>query len=704
MAMQSLRTTNADVEWLENGLPFSRQFQDVYFSKDDELGESQHVFLAGNDLGSRWRLLAAGACFIIGELGFGSGLNFLQAWQLWRQIHPQPRILPAATTPPTVPRLHYVAFERFPLRHADLQRIFALWPSLASYSDRLLTHYQDHSSGLHRLWLDSDICLDLYFGDAQSALQELAASHSMQVDAWFADGFSPARNPELWQAELFSLLAQCSKAGSTLSTYSVAGAVRQALQAAGFKIAKQPGFGRKRHMLVAQLDSDSRLEPHTVPQANPWFILPPAPAATDKVIVIGAGIAGCSTAWSLARRGVRVHLIDAADSAFAGASGNEQLALRCRLQAEISPVSEFYLQGYLFAQRQYSYLLNTQPDTDSTVWHQSGLVQLANAQNTRNQHKFSQYKENLLALYAAQIIADMDADELTAVSGLGLATDSALYFPYGGWLNGDVLAKAYLQVAGITLTLDTAIASLRHLANEADSAQWQVLAADGQVIDTARHVVIANSDGVNQLSQCAGLPVQTLRGQTTRLAATVKSRQLRTVISGERTVFPVLKSAGAKAYHTLAASYSASTDRHIDAQDSGTNLQLAQDCFSDKEALDAQVLADRVSFRSATPDRLPLLGALPDLPAMARQYAGLQRDASSAFAAAGIYHRGLYINAAHGSNGLSSAPLGGEILASMICGEPLPVRQAIIDELNPVRFLIRDLKRQKPVSQLRDSD
>lgn len=701
-----MRVTNAEIEWQDNGLPFSRQFNDVYFSRDDELGESQHVFLAGNQLAQRWQSAEAGrTTFTIGELGFGCGLNFLQTWLLWAQHLDKTKqddatlnktALKQTTLKQSIPHqhLHYVAFEQYPLKRADLQRIYKQWPNFSQQSALLLQQYQDHSAGCHRIVFGDALTLDLYYGDARELLLQQAKSGRLTADAWFADGFSPAKNPELWQAELFNALAACSDTGTTLSTYSVAGAVRSALQEAGFTIAKQPGFGRKRHMLTATFAGQKTANNSLANKKAPWFNLPHQFPEHDSerhgertAIVIGAGIAGCSAAWSLARRGFAVQLFDAAEQVFAGASGNEQLALRCRLQAESSATAEFFQQGYLFARNQFAALTSMQ----QPLWHPDGVVQLANAQNTRAESGYQDYKAKLLALYPEQIVRPVQQAELTGIVGCELATAEALYFPLGGWVDGQLLGPAYLQSPRITAHLQQAIARINKCNNE-----WQIFAEHDQLLASAATLILANSSAISQFEQCQSLPLLSLRGQASQVAASDASQTLRSVICGERTVFPALQNS-----HTLAASYA--SDNHCDEiveQESQENLQLARSCFADQAILGQEIVGDRVAFRAATPDRMPLIGAVPDLPAMAQTYSALARDASSRFTESGAYHQGLYITAAHGSNGLSSAPLGGEILASLISEEALPVSNTVMNKLNPVRFLIRDLKRQKPIEEL----
>lgn len=217
----------AEIQWQTGGVPVARRFDDPYFSLQDGLAESRHVFLAGNGLPGRFR-----DGFHIAELGFGAGLNFLATVRAWR----------AAGVPG---RLHYTGFEAFPMRPADLARTLAAFPEL-----------DDLAAELAALWpvagavdFGADVALTVIAGDARQTLPGWAG----RADAWFLDGFAPAKNPELWQADLLAEVAAHTSSGGTAATYSAAGFVRRGLRAAGFVVERLPGYARKRHMTRASL-------------------------------------------------------------------------------------------------------------------------------------------------------------------------------------------------------------------------------------------------------------------------------------------------------------------------------------------------------------------------------------------------------------------------------------------------------------------
>ncbi|MEP2534313.1 tRNA (5-methylaminomethyl-2-thiouridine)(34)-methyltransferase MnmD [Shimia sp.] len=216
----------ADLDWRDGAIPVSTRFDDPYFSLENGLAETRHVFLAGNDLPDRF---APG--FHIGELGFGTGLNLLTSWMAWDTS--------GQTTP-----LHFTSFEAFPMTAAEMELALSAFPELAAYAARLVTAWAEDQS---LITLDG-IQAQVIHGDARHTL----CDQSFAADAWFLDGFSPAKNPELWDSDLITQVAAHTTPGGTAATYTAAGFVRRNLETAGFEVTRIPGFGRKRHMTTAR--------------------------------------------------------------------------------------------------------------------------------------------------------------------------------------------------------------------------------------------------------------------------------------------------------------------------------------------------------------------------------------------------------------------------------------------------------------------
>lgn len=217
----------AKLDW-RDGVPIATRFDDPYYSLENGLAETEHVFLAGNDLPARF-----GGNFHIGELGFGTGLNLLVTWAAWDR---------AGRTG----TLHFTSFEAYPMAPTDMETALARFPKLATYAKTLLAEWQPGSG---KTQLTEGPHLNVVTGDARQTLP----AWDEQADAWFLDGFSPAKNPELWEPALLNAVADHTTPGGTAATYSAAGHIRRSLTDAGFTVSRAPGYGRKRHMTRARL-------------------------------------------------------------------------------------------------------------------------------------------------------------------------------------------------------------------------------------------------------------------------------------------------------------------------------------------------------------------------------------------------------------------------------------------------------------------
>ncbi|WP_291361517.1 MULTISPECIES: FAD-dependent 5-carboxymethylaminomethyl-2-thiouridine(34) oxidoreductase MnmC [Acinetobacter] len=321
----------ADLDWqLVDGIdvPVSKQFGDVYFSKDNGLLETRHVFLNGNDLSTRLADLKPFAYFCVGETGFGTGLNILALWQLWQQVRPDNQS-----------HLHAISVEKFPLSKADLIRALNAWPELKPLADQLISQYPMPIAGCHRLSFPEErFSLDLWLGDAHDVFPVI--EKTAPVNAWFLDGFAPSCNPDMWEENVLNNIVRLSEIGTTFASFSVAGVLKRGLKQHGISISRPRGFGHKREMLKAiwnpveeNKDSEMALEQEiTQKKTEPDLERPTRPR---QIAVIGAGIAGLSAAWAFAQRGHQITIYDQS-APLSGGSGNP-LAL---LNPKLCPVEQ----------------------------------------------------------------------------------------------------------------------------------------------------------------------------------------------------------------------------------------------------------------------------------------------------------------------------------------------------------------------------
>jgi tRNA 5-methylaminomethyl-2-thiouridine biosynthesis bifunctional protein len=653
---------HAQLDWDDQGRPRSRVFDDVYFSDKSGLDETRYVFLEQNRLAERFAALPAGGRLVIGETGFGTGLNFLCAWQLFEQ-----HAVAGA-------RLHFVSVEKYPLSPADLQRALALWPELKPLADQLLTHYVAIHQGFQRITLaNGRVTLTLLIGDALEQLPQLDA----QIDAWFLDGFAPAKNPDMWTAELFVELARLAAPGSTISTFTSTGWVRRLLNAAGFKMKRTPGIGHKWEILRGEFLGWPQEVAPPAPE-KPWFARPAPVTGERRALVIGAGLAGCATASSLAARGWHVSLLERHDAVAQEASGNPQGVLYLKLSAHGTALSQLIVSGFGYTRR----LLETlQRGTD---WDGCGVLQLAF--NAKEAERHAQLAE----AFPEDLLQWLDQPEAQARAGVGVS-HGGLYYPEGGWVHPPALCQAQAAQPNIELLSHCEALQLRKVDD-----QWQALDGD-RVLASAPVVVLAGAAEIKRFAQSAELPLKRIRGQITRLAATADSQTLATVVCAEGYVAPARLGE-----HTLGASFDFNSDdlTPTTAEHQG-NLAMLEEISSDLVArlhVSEQPVEDlqgRAAFRCTSPDYLPIVGPLADRQAFLDAYAILSKDARQVPDIACPWLDGLYINSGHGSRGLITAPLSGELLAAWLDNEPLPLPRSVAEACHPNRFALRQLIRGK---------
>lgn len=537
-------TSDSPLIWTDDGQPRSALYGDVYFSAEDGLAETRTVFLQGCGLPEAW---AGRRNFTVGELGFGSGLNILALLDLWRR-----------TSPPEA-RLHVFSIEAHPITAAEAARALAHWPELADLAALLVARWPGRARGVHRIDLpELRATLDLSVMEVESALE----GWSGLADAWFLDGFSPALNPAMWRDEVLSLVARRSAPGARAATFTVAGAVRRGLQAAGFEIEKRPGHGRKRERLEA------RLPPATAPE-------PPTP----KVAVIGAGIAGASAARALRALGCEPMVLEA-DAPGAGASGNPAALVTLRLDAGLGPLAALFAQGLARARQLYEAI----PDAVIA----EGVLQLAT--EPRDPDRFARIAAS--DLFEPGALAMVDADAVSA--RVGERSPAAL-----DMTQAQVVAPDAILSAWIGSIRRAAVARLEH-----GPAGWSLLNAAGSVIEVADAVILAAGQA------CANLwpePVlRPVRGQASWVRSATPPRAL---------------AWGGYAIPTRdGLLFGATHDRDdvgadLRPSDHTRNLAtLAAALPALANRLAEAELQGRASVRATTGDRLPLAGAAPGAP------------------------------------------------------------------------------------------
>ncbi|GAA0787904.1 bifunctional tRNA (5-methylaminomethyl-2-thiouridine)(34)-methyltransferase MnmD/FAD-dependent 5-carboxymethylaminomethyl-2-thiouridine(34) oxidoreductase MnmC [Marinobacterium sediminicola] len=648
------KLSTARLQWQES-IPESEQFGDIYFNREGGVAETEHVFLNANHLEERFAAHHHGS-FVIAETGFGTGLNFLCARALWLKKAPREG------------QLHFISCEKYPLTREDLARALSAFPQFAEGAAQLIESYPEPVPGFFTLRLDQGrVLLTLLLGDALETLPQLDA----RVDAWFLDGFAPAKNPELWNDQLFMQIARLSRPGTTCATFTAAGIVRRGLQAVGFEIRKVPGFGRKREMISGTFMADPL--PGS-PDSQPiWFQRPVPDTRKQPVVVIGAGLAGASTARALADLGYRVHVLERQPEPALEGSGNPQGALYAKLPAKPTAHSRFHLAGLSYTAGLIRQLHHLQAD----IGQLCGVLQLA----TSDKEYRRQQQLVDTGAYPHSLVHMTSEAEASALTGQDCPYPG-LFFPDAGWVSPPTFCRHLLDHPLIECHYNTQVQALQ-------------LADNGWLLDgtsfSASHVVVCCANEALRFEQLVHLPLKPIRGQTSQADQPDDARPLKTVVCGEGYISPPLNGR-----YCFGASFKLrDTDLEVREEEHRHNLDILCRALPRLGSqLTAQPLQGRVALRCSSADYLPLVGPVPDLPAFIDTYAKLRDDARWPFDTPPPLLPGLFVNTGHGSKGLISCPISAQLVAALISGAPLPLEAELANILNPARFTIKNLIRQ----------
>jgi tRNA 5-methylaminomethyl-2-thiouridine biosynthesis bifunctional protein len=626
--------SHARIHFNAQGTPVATDFDDIYFSNDGGLAETNYVFLQQNGLPDRWQSHAR-PWFHVLETGFGTGANFLLCWQRFREYRRQ---YPDARCQ----RLYFSSFEKYPLSRADLTRALSVHTELAPLCQQLLAAYPPATAGCQRLLLDGgQVMLDLWLGDVNALLPTVPDQN--RVDAIFLDGFAPAKNPDMWQSELFQQLFRLSYPGTRLATFTCAGVVKRGLSAAGFQIAKVKGFGKKREMLIAWHPQPAETLSLNTQHSGP---------VRDPVTIIGGGLAALTTAYALLRRGIEVKLLCADAEVAQGASHNRQGALYPNLPVKLTPQGLLHCQAFWLARQFYQHCQQLGLDFPLDY---CGVLHLASTEQLAER----QQKMADAAVWPPELLQFVDAAAATELAGVSLQ-QGGIFLPLAGWL----APQAFCQALWRHLSTQPGFSSQFNCRVEQLSAH-----ADGWLLHTstttlsAEQVLIANGADLTRLAPLSDLPVNRVRGQVSHVEAPDLA-PLRTVICHKGYLTP-----GWQGLHCIGATFDRSADSAVVlATDDQQNIaELRQQLQAPDWSQRLTVNSAKAAFRATVPDHLPLCGRY--------------RPENSAEPAA------LWLNVGLGARGLLFAPLQAELLAAQISGEPIPSGLAGLQLLSPGRFV-----------------
>lgn len=639
-----------EVIWKGN-VPVSAQFDDPFYSLEDGMAESKFVFLDGAnvmDAASNKDL------FVIGETGFGTGLNFLTTWQAWRESKPAARLI-------------FISAEAFPMEVADMKKAHSTFPGLEGLSRQLCTALPPASGGFHHRSFDNGkVSLLLMYGEATEMFSQLNA----EIDAWYLDGFAPAKNPDMWSASLFKRMAQLSKPKATVATFTAAGFVRRGLGAHGFHMSKSAGFGRKRERLVGSFTPHQHAQ-NLEDDPLTWSCIPASDP--NQVVVIGDGIAGASVAYALARRSLKPLII--APEASHSHPGILPAAILAPQLLLADPIEKSFFYSAFF----------------HAVSHPAYQTAFAAVRGTKyvptDAREKQKFKDILAQFKWGPEWIRGDGDGLILPKG-GTVSPAAIL---------DHLTSGINRINGEIVRL------------EKNGNEWHVLDNTGRIIVTAPTIVLAagaRTSAILAASQLLGakkanahpsvrprggqleyVPAQAIRhadDQTITFGGYVSA-----VCAGEKGT--AIRTIGST-HDKLSVVPQVAPEPTLEAREA--ILTQCRDIAGVSVDPDATIKS-WTGIRATAPDHLPFAGPIPNWNDLSEVCDCLGIDRKLSLPRAPQMENGLYCLTALGSKGFQYGPLLGEYLAAMICGEPCPLPRNLHAKLHPARGYIRDIIRGK---------
>ncbi|SHF74382.1 tRNA 5-methylaminomethyl-2-thiouridine biosynthesis bifunctional protein [Lampropedia hyalina DSM 16112] len=640
------------VDWLDDGTPYSAQFQDRYHSQHEGgVAQSVGTFLHGCGLPARWQEQAQ---WRVLETGFGLGLNFLCTWNAWRQDARRCQ------------RLHFISTEAWPVSANDLvQAARRAYPSLLPLAEELAQQYRDTRPGIHRLVFDQGrVQLTLAIGDAQMLLR----TQGWVADSIYLDGFNPAANPDIWSLPTLKAVARCSTPGhTTLATWCVARAVRDTLAQCGFQVERVPGTPPKKHNLRALYAP--AWQPHPRPSILPAQYAPGTSVGPRECVVIGAGLAGACMAYHMAERGWQVTVLEQAQAGCGGASALPVGLFAPHVSPDDAPLSRLSRAGIQATIASARALLREGLD-----WQASGVLE----------HRIGK-KAGLPRTPDAQVPHSHPASA-SQRGAAGIPDDSphpVLWHPDAGWLRPTAWIDALLRHPRIQRHDSHAVHRIDRLP-DGPALAWQALAEDGSVMATAACMVVAagvHSAALIQPWLQRPLSLNAVRGQvawgTVAAPSTAPTGLPPCPVNGKGSFVHVPQADSPEQHLWVSGGTFERENTRQPPDEAARQAALVENRArlqwlmpTEASARDALLFAPPATVhtwwasRCTVPDRTPVFGPIRTAPA----------------------EQGLLLATGLGSRGLTLAWLAADTLASALHGEPLPLDASLAQALLSTRW------------------
>lgn len=658
-----------------NGAPFNDQFNDIYFDLETGCQQSNEVFIQANNIYQR--LLQLPATFTIAETGFGTGLNFLLTLQAYQKAI---KDITAKKNRDILPKLTFISVEKYPLSASQLLSSLSLIPSLAPFYQLLLDKYPTNfDQPFTAYFFDGLVELKVIFSDAQQGLSQLPTNKQGLVDAWFLDGFSPAKNPDMWTKSLFEQVARLSKPQATLATFTVAGFVKRYLQHVGFRVCKKPLSGKKEQLMFAQFQQN----PYSFQPITRGYQLRPFITKPQHVSIIGGGIASACAAYALTKQGIKVTLYCQESKVAQGASSNAIGALYPLLHQQKDDISEFYQQAFWHAKALYQQLLE---DGYYFSHDWCGLLEVAYKESLHT-------RQNILVrnkVWPQALIHQVSQQQASNIAKIPL-NNGGLFMPNSGWIAPQELVQQLFNAANDTNRLrikpSTKVESLSQLSDKT----WKMHTNNGDI--SAEILIICGGAESIKLNIISSLPLTSTRGQVTVMQSHKNIAPLATVICHKGYLTP----ANSMNQHCIGATFDKNSfDTNIRKEDDLFNLSLLEKCLPEvPKWSSSDIFSAKARLRCMTPDHIPMVGAMPDINKFKTTYPHLAKDKNWKYTTPAPILENLYLITGLGARGLCTAPLLADILLADLSGTPYPVDNKLLFNLNPNRFIIRDIIRRK---------
>lgn len=612
----------------KDGVLYSKKFDDIYYSKNSAVDESKFVFESA--VSEIWDKQNS---FIVAEAGFGVGINFLNLCKKFKK---------------SGKFLHFISIEKYPLSKKKLAKFYDEFSEfdeeLRKISKKLIKKYPPKNARFYRVHFLKNVILDLYFDDIKVALKNL----DFKADVWFMDGFAPAKNPDMWDLEVIKGVANLSKVGAILATYSSSGFVKRNLLKAGFEVNLVKGHAKKRQMIRAILKENFISQNDEI-----WFKRPlKFYNQNSKVLIIGAGISGLATAKVFKNAGFSVMIAEKENEVATNGSGNLIGALMPLIAQKGVVLGNMHYGAFLMAVSFYKkYGLN--------LAKFSGAKEFAFDENLIRRYKNSIFKLNKNDTPYPSIFIKNAASICPKKLCQALSKEFDILFNHE-FMSFEKEGEKYKI----------------HFKNS------KILQSDIIIFATGSHSEELFDKGKNpKMSLDKSVQISSVRGQVTWIKKRLNNKF---PLSARGYICPAFGKT-----QLIGATYDRldyeKEKRYIDDV---KNLENIQEFLGDKKV---KILNSKVGFRSYSGDRFPIIGALHDEEFFIKNYKAIHFTKKS-----DTYPKhleGIYINAAHGARGLGTSIMGAEILLDLVLNRPLCVSFEVFKELNPARFLVRKLKK-----------